>query len=202
MERTYYPDFDVMEAQEAWDPHTRDIVTRRLEAGKSLTALTPGEAALLESLLRHLLYEERADILGFVVSHFDKKVAERFGEGQRKAGVPEEDQLIRQGLIGLDDVAKHRHGQPWMELSVEEQVALVRELQSGSLEPVGMMAGLPQKELFDKVLSLALEAYASHPQVWSEMGYGGPAYPRGYYRIEQGLRDPWEPQPAKRSEGP
>jgi len=28
--------------------------------------------------------------------------------------------------------------------------------------------------------------------VWSEMGYGGPAYPRGYYRIEAGVTDPWE----------
>lgn len=201
MERTYYPDFDVMAAEEAWDPHTRAIVAGRLEGGEGLKALTPAEAAILESLLRHLLYEERADLLRFVVSHFDKKVAERFGEGQRKQNVPPEDRLIREGMIGLDDVAKHRHGRPWMDLTVEEQVALVRELQSGSLEPVGMMANLPQKELFTKVLSLALEAYASHPQVWSEMGYAGPAYPRGYYRIERGLRDPWEPQPAKGREG-
>jgi hypothetical protein len=35
-------------------------------------------------------------------------------------------------------------------------------------------------------------AYYSHPWAWDEIGFGGPAYPRGYMRIENGLPEPWE----------
>ena len=194
MEWTYYPGFDVMEAQEAWDPHTREIVAGRLGESPPLRVLTPGEMAVLRPLLGHLLDEEREEILAFVAGHIDGKLGEPIGEAQRKQGVPPAAQLVREGLIGLDDAAKHRRGRPFAECSAEEQLALMRHLQAGSLEAVGLLQGLPQKEFFAKLLSLALEAYTSHPRIWSEMGYAGPAYPRGYYRIERGLTDPWEPK--------
>jgi hypothetical protein len=34
--------------------------------------------------------------------------------------------------------------------------------------------------------------YYSHPAAWSEVGFGGPASPRGYVRIGFNTRDPWE----------
>jgi hypothetical protein len=38
----------------------------------------------------------------------------------------------------------------------------------------------------------ALEAYYSHPWAWDEIGFGGPAYPRAYTRLERGEPEPWE----------
>jgi hypothetical protein len=40
-------------------------------------------------------------------------------------------------------------------------------------------------------------AYYSHPHAWSEIGFGGPANPRGYVRIYFDRRDPWEATEAK-----
>ena len=57
-----------------------------------------------------------------------------------------------------------------------------------------------QKELFKKLVGLVISAHYPTPWVWSEIGYGGPAYPRGYVRVELGLTDPWEPKPAKQAE--
>jgi hypothetical protein len=37
-----------------------------------------------------------------------------------------------------------------------------------------------------------VDAYYAHPYAWDEIGYGGPAYPRGYMRLEGGLPEPWE----------
>ena len=34
--------------------------------------------------------------------------------------------------------------------------------------------------------------YYSHPDAWSEIGFGGPASPRGYARLGPDERDPWE----------
>jgi hypothetical protein len=45
----------------------------------------------------------------------------------------------------------------------------------------------------------ALAAFYSHPWAWNEIGFGGPAYPRGYMRMGVGDhrgRDPHEGEEA------
>ena len=40
-------------------------------------------------------------------------------------------------------------------------------------------------------------AYYAHPTAWSEIGWGGPASPRGYVRMDFDERDPWEAAEVK-----
>jgi hypothetical protein len=42
------------------------------------------------------------------------------------------------------------------------------------------------------LMSDAIEGYYAHPWAWDEIGYGGPAYPRAYTRLERGEPEPWE----------
>jgi hypothetical protein len=42
------------------------------------------------------------------------------------------------------------------------------------------------------IVSDAVDAYYAHPWAWDEIGYGGPAYPRAYMRLERGEPEPWE----------
>ncbi len=42
------------------------------------------------------------------------------------------------------------------------------------------------------LLQDAVEAYYAHPYAWDEIGFGGPAYPRAYMRLESGEPEPWE----------
>ena len=37
-----------------------------------------------------------------------------------------------------------------------------------------------------------VEVYYAHPWAWDEIGFGGPAYPRAYKRLERGEAEPWE----------
>ena len=49
------------------------------------------------------------------------------------------------------------------------------------------------------VMRAALAAFYSHPWAWNEIGFGGPAYPRGYMRMGVGDhrgRDPHEGEEA------
>jgi hypothetical protein len=39
-------------------------------------------------------------------------------------------------------------------------------------------------------------AYYAHPYAWDEIGFGGPAYPRGYAALNNGAPEPWEPREA------
>jgi len=42
------------------------------------------------------------------------------------------------------------------------------------------------------IVSDAVDAYYAHPYAWDEVGFGGPAYPRGYFRLENWQPEPWE----------
>ena len=42
-----------------------------------------------------------------------------------------------------------------------------------------------------------VRAYYAHPTAWSEIGWGGPASPRGYVRMGFDERDPWEAAEVK-----
>ncbi len=190
MHQPYYPGFDVLAEQHAWDQYTRSIISQRLTP-PTPTVLAEPEVATLRAVERCLLHEERDEILDFVVAHVDARVQSTVGEGQRKPGVPPEGQLVRQGLLAIDALARVRHGQGFADCGAEQQTQILAALQKGEVPEMG---GIPQKDLFQKLLSIGVDACASHPTVWSEMGYAGPAYPRGYYRMDRGVRDLWEPR--------
>ena len=53
--------------------------------------------------------------------------------------------------------------------------------------------GMPSDLFFSKrVLHDIVGAYYAHPTAWSEIGWAGPASPRGFVRLDKNMRDPWE----------
>ena len=54
------------------------------------------------------------------------------------------------------------------------------------------------KAVFAKrLLHDIVSAYYAHPASWNEIGFGGPASPRGYVRMNFDRRDPWEASEAR-----
>lgn len=190
-----YPAFDVMASADHWDPHTRDIVERRLQV-QSLQAcqfLNAHEADTLLHLCGALLDDWRMPVLAFVVHHFDATLHAGIGESQRKVGVPAGAVLIREGLSALDRLCKDRYGQPFAAVESDSRKRFVQALMAGHIQlEAGNGGSFPTADFMNKIMSNAVAAYYSHPAVWSEIGYAGPAYPRGYVRSELGLTDPWE----------
>ncbi|AQS59189.1 gluconate 2-dehydrogenase subunit 3 family protein [Desulforamulus ferrireducens] len=190
--RTRYPSYDVLKEQEHWDEHTREIVLKRLGPFEQLKFLEEHEAELVFAIAKHIVYDQRPEILDYVVHQLDQTLASSVGEGQRKLGLPEQRVLIREGLAALDKLAKKQYGAPFLKLNSQEQFTLLQDLDQGKASPLLAWQKIPQQELFKKLATEIVSAYYSHPTVWSEIGYGGPAYPRGYIRTEIGLTDPWE----------
>ncbi|HTW11481.1 MAG TPA: hypothetical protein VME01_01955, partial [Solirubrobacteraceae bacterium] len=54
---------------------------------------------------------------------------------------------------------------------------------------------LPVKRAWSVVMRMVMAEFYSHPWAWNEIGFGGPAYPRGYARIGAGQREHWESPP-------
>lgn len=185
-----------MQQKEHWDLHTRQIVESRL-ASRSFRTLSQPEAATLFAICSLLLDEIREDILYYVVYHFDQKLSSDIGESQRKKELPKQSVIIREGLRALDLFCVSSEGAVFAGLSESVRHALLDELMRGNIYLQADGVVIPAQDLFSKLLIESASAYYSHPAVWSEIGYAGPAYPRGYVRSEWGLTDPWE---AKRND--
>lgn len=190
--KSHYPDFDVLDAQEEWDEHTKSVVLGRLQESTTQVFFDEYEAGILKSLCSTLLDDDRNDVLDYIVAWYDAKLDSALGEGEREANIPPEGKLVQAGLKALDTAAHVLYGRGVAELPPEVRAGLLRELQSGTIAADMKWASKIQQALFKKLLVNFTKAYYSHPTVWSEIGYAGPAYPRGYVRIECGLTDPWE----------
>lgn len=190
----HYPGYNVMHEEPAWDDHTREIVRKRLGRFERLEFLAEPEAAVLARIVATLVGDDSAPPIEFAIHHIDSREKGRIGESQRKTGVPRESDLIRAGLRAIEAESYAAYGGGFADQAPESCAALLGRLERSELPGTGHWQGIPQKDLFTMLLTLAVEAYYSHPQVWSEIGYGGPAYPRGYVRTELDLTDPWEPK--------
>ena len=74
----------------------------------------------------------------------------------------------------------------------KDQIALLE-----SVRTTDTWHGLPAPRLWSLWLRYACAAFYSHPWAWNEIGFGGPAYPRGYSRfgdpdLQRAEREPWE----------
>lgn len=185
-----------MQAENHWDPHTRQIIAKRLDTQSFVPYqfFTEHEGATLFQLCAALLDDRRYEIIAFVVHHFDSTLHASLGQSQRKIDIPKQSALIRKGLARLDQSCNQSYGKLFTELEETERKQAIK---NAFLDSIILDSGetmFPIKEFMKHVLVDAVAAYYSHPYIWSEIGYAGPAYPRGYVRSELGLTDPWEAQ--------
>ena len=74
---------------------------------------------------------------------------------------------------------------------------MLRQMQRGEFQAEALR-GMPADGFFKhRVVNDIVSAYYAHPTAWSEIGFGGPASPRGYVRLGFGRRDPWEAAEAR-----
>lgn len=197
--KSHYPDYNVMDSIKEWDEHTREIVLKRLGPFPEKRFLEEQEVRKFRLIIRHLTYDDRDEIFDWILYYIDQRLHSEIGEFQRKLKTPPEKVLIREGLKALDKLSVTLYNKAFNDADIKEQFEMLASIQLEKAVPITEWGTIPQRDLFNKLLDMIISSYYSHPTIWSEMGYGGPAYPRGYYRIELGWTDPWEAkQPEKR----
>jgi len=105
--------------------------------------------------------------------------------------MPEDGDAFRRTFAALDDDAREHLDRPFNEAGWDEQTALVQRVQDLS-QAEAKWHGLPAKHVWSLWTRYACAAFYSHPWAWNEIGFGGPAYPRGYKNIGIESREPWE----------
>jgi hypothetical protein len=185
--RPRFPGYDVTAQSGTWDEVTRAVVLRRLDPPPPLRFFTAEEGRTARALTDRLLDQDAARRLP-VVEVIDGRLADGVGDGYRYADLPEDADAWRRSLMALDDDARAAFGRPFADLDRDGQMDLVEARATDD----GEWHGLPAGRVFALWMRYATAAFYAHPVAWSEMGFGGPAYPRGYKNLGLDKREPWE----------
>lgn len=191
----YYPDFQSLGEEAYWDAATRRVVLQRVERIPPIRFFSTGEARLLEIVFECLLPQADRDEAHRIplVPFVDERLFTGAGPGYRYEDMPGDCDAYRRGLRALDALSNELHGVQFEALHFREKRALLQALKDGA--PSGDQTrweGLSPRRLFVLWLHDAIGVYYAHPWAWDEVGFGGPAYPRGYMRLENGEPEPWE----------
>jgi Gluconate 2-dehydrogenase subunit 3 len=192
-----FPGLDVLSQASHWDQVTRDVVESRLEPPHS-TFFSSGERACARPLL-NLLTGQRDDPGIPVLDMIGTRLAAGETDGWRYGDMPEDGQAWRDTLAYLDDDSRDRCGMPFAEAPEKDQLALiqaVQDLQSDNWH------GLNAAHVWSLWTRYACTALYAHPAAWNEIGFSGPAYPRGYKNAGVDKLEPFEVRDARPSGDP
>ena len=191
-----YPDYDVLAQADHWDEITRKMVLGRVENVPPLRFFTAREVATLSTLCDLLTAQDsepRIPVINFV----DEKYYNAELDGYQYEDMPDDRDVWRLVAQGLDEQASTRAGgASFPDADHDTQLAIVDDFANGLLD-AGVWMQLNVKRAFSLVVRVVLACFYSHPWAWNEIGFGGPAYPRGYSRfgspqLQHAERETWE----------
>jgi hypothetical protein len=177
--RGRYPDYDVLENRDHWDQATREVVMARVEKVPPIRFFDESEARTLRAFCDCVMAQDeepRIPVLNFV----DEKLHDGKLDGFQHADMPDDREVWRAvaRVLGERRIA---------DLPPDEQHAICKRFADGELT-------LPFdcSKAWSLVMRYVLQSFYSHPWAWNEIGFSGPAYPRGYTRLASGMREKWE----------
>ena len=193
-----FPGFDVLDQREHWDPVTAGVVLSRIGMAPDIRFFTPDEQAVATALCDQLLDESEHGRLP-VVNLIDSRLAEQETDGWRYEDMPEDSQAWRDTLAALDADARDRFATGFAACSSDQQAEVIQAVQDLGSDP---WHGLCAKHVWSLWTRYACTAFYSHPSAWNEIGFPGPAYPRGYKNPGVNSLEPFEVPDARPSDDP
>jgi hypothetical protein len=193
-----FPGYDVLAKRHtpSWNEKTRQVIDERLALPREPRFLSAEEFRTLEAICGRIVPQPSNRAPVPVAAMIDDKLYHDRRDGYRDHRLPPLREAWRRGLKGIDAEARRRSAVAFAELNAAEQDALLRSVQHGQMSHD--WSGMNPAMFFAKrLLADIVAAYYAHPTAWSEIGFGGPASPRGYVRMDFDRRDPWEAAEAK-----
>ena len=197
-----YPGYDVLSKRNSpsWNEQTRRVIDSRLALDPALHRFFGQEEWSLACAICARIIPQLSSPAPTVplAAMLDQKLFEDRRDGYRDARLPHQQAAWRRALRAIDAQAHDTcGGRSFCQLDGAEQDRLLQAIQRG--DPVHPAWGdMPPAVFFAKrLLHDIVSAYYSHPLAWNQIGFGGPASPRGYVRMNFDRRDPWEAAEAK-----
>jgi Gluconate 2-dehydrogenase subunit 3 len=195
-----FPGFDVLDQAGHWDPVTAGVVLARVGMPPDIRFFTPAEEAAATALCDRLLgQDEEGAPRVEVVPQIDARLAEQETDGWRYTDMPEDGQAWRDSLRFLDEDSQAACSHELARASLRDQQAVIQAVQDlGAKEWHGLNAA----RVWGLWTRYACTAFYAHPSAWNEIGFPGPAYPRGYKNPGVDAREPFEVADAHPSRDP
>jgi hypothetical protein len=192
--RGRYPDYDVLAQRDHWDAATRAVVEERLGRPAGLQFFDDREAAALRAFCDLVTAQDRDPRIP-VLEHVDAEHAAGRLQGYRYADMPDDRDTWRLAARGLDEAARERGAPSFADAAPSVQEAVCEAFEHGELRR-GAWEELNVTRAWSVLMRDILSAFYAHPWAWNEIGFGGPAYPRGWARMGVGLSESWEGREA------
>jgi hypothetical protein len=192
-----FPGFDVLSQREHWDPVTDSLIAARVGAPPAPRFFTAAEQACAEVLLNLLTGQDDEPLGVPVMEMVDARLAAGETDGWHYEDMPEDGQAWRETLGWLDSDARARCGTVLADAPEADRMALI-----AAVRDTKERHGLPAPRVWSLWTRYACTALYAHPAAWSEMGFPGPAYPRGYKNAGVGKREPFEVRDHRSFEDP
>lgn len=182
--------YDVLGQAPHWDQVTAGVVLRRLGPPAPLRFFTETEGAVARALCDRLL-DQDPDASGYVdvLADIDSRLALEVTDGWHYADMPHDGEAWRRSLALLDQDAHEHCGHGFAVADAYVQKQLVQGVQDRIND---RWHDMPARHVWSLWTRYACTAFYAHPYAWNEIGFGGPAYPRGYKNIGLDRREPWE----------
>lgn len=207
-----FPGFDVLSQADTWDEVTRATVLSRLHPHLTQTGfesavlsdpMQPSPAGTGEkdenlgatqasprffsdhefreaaSLLDQLVGQD-AEPMVPVAWMVDARLAENSTDGWHYDNMPPDRETWQHSLRALDEDAREAHDMDFAACPPMTQRALLQAIQDLNTQS---WHGLPANRVWNVWMRYACTAFYSHPAAWNEIGFDGPAYPRGYKNL-------------------
>jgi Gluconate 2-dehydrogenase subunit 3 len=191
----YYAGYSTMAQRKNWEEATQKTVTERVEKTPQIRFFSHEEAALLRAVIDRVMpQDDRAEERTIpILPVLDERLYKNSLNGFRYEDMPPDQEAYRLAIRALEEMAQTRFQQSFVDLTVHRQELILKSLHDGKPDPENAVwQNMPVHRFWAMLMEDCVTAYYSHPWAWDEIGFGGPAYPRGYMRLENGLPEPWE----------
>ena len=186
--RPRFPGFDVLDEVERWDAVTAGVVLARLAPPPELSIFTKAEQATAEALCDQLLAQHEEPRIP-VAALIDVRLATGETDGWHFADLPPDVEAWQRTLAFLDEDARAIAGVPFGRLPLAKQAGCVQAIQQLGTQ---RWHDFPAHQVWSLWTRYACTAFYSHPWAWNEIGFPGPAYPRGYKNLGLDSREGFE----------
>jgi hypothetical protein len=191
----YYPGFSTLSQSAFWDDATRQVVTNRVDSTSCRQFFSAEEWDFWTVVFAHLIpqTDRTPDRQIPIVAPLDHRLFINQTVGYRFEDMPQDREAYRMGREAINKEAEDRYGAGFLALPYQQQEMVLKAIHDGKPEAAAAIwQTMSVHRFWQLIMGDAIDAYYAHPWAWDEIGFGGPAYPRAYTRLERGEPEPWE----------
>jgi hypothetical protein len=189
-----FPDYDVLAKRGtvSWNQQTRKVIADRLALQVPPHPLSETQLATLRRVVQRVVPDPEGRPPTTTLAMIVRKIAQDERDGYRHHALPGTRECWQRGLDAIHCEAQARRQCAFIALPDVEADTILECIAEGEVRAVEWEALPPKLFWFWRLLPDCVTAHWAQPSLWSAMGFGGPASPRGYVRTGIDRRDPWE----------